>query len=188
VEFDFTRGNQDSNASNATAQSAREYTSTSADFQCKVKTYINNLHPKKHAELYAMVSSIITSFTPLWNVTLSRLKALDEISLRLETKFEWTGPNGRDLTALECQLGPARWDRPDMYGWKLSPKCGQFSDWLPNLEHANANHQRVDLARDHGASGLQVVVEFKSIHLTPTQPEFKGTPWSLSGLMVGTIF
>ena len=40
---------------------------------CRIKSYINNLHPHSHPELYAIIEEITSCALPLWNRTLSSL-------------------------------------------------------------------------------------------------------------------
>jgi hypothetical protein len=41
----------------------------------RFSSYINNLHPQKHQNLYAIIEQIIDRAIPLWNMTLTPLKA-----------------------------------------------------------------------------------------------------------------
>jgi hypothetical protein len=42
---------------------------------CRITSYINNLHPQKHKNLYAIIEAIISCTIPLWNLTLTPMKA-----------------------------------------------------------------------------------------------------------------
>ena len=37
----------------------------------RITSYINNLHPQRHRDLYSIIEKIITCAIPLWNTTLS---------------------------------------------------------------------------------------------------------------------
>lgn len=43
----------------------------------KITSYINNLNPEKHRELYGIIEEIIARTIPLWNMTLTPLKDAD---------------------------------------------------------------------------------------------------------------
>ncbi|KAL5335221.1 hypothetical protein BJX70DRAFT_390846 [Aspergillus crustosus] len=43
-----------------------------ADGACHIASYINNLHPAKHRELYAVIEEVLTKSIPLWNIRLNR--------------------------------------------------------------------------------------------------------------------
>ena len=38
-------------------------------------SYVNNLHPQKHRDLYSIIEQVIDCAIPLWNMTLTPLKA-----------------------------------------------------------------------------------------------------------------
>lgn len=46
----------------------------------------------------------------------------------------------------------------------------------------------VDLKRDFGAHGLQIIVKLANIHLTPEKPTYSGGSWHVEGQMVRTAF
>lgn len=43
---------------------------------------------------------------------------------------------------------------------------------------------KVDLKRDFGATGLQIIVKLANIHLTPEKPEYEGGTWHVEGQLV----
>jgi hypothetical protein len=44
--------------------------------ECHISSYINNLHPDKHRDLYMIIQQIIAKAIPLWNMTLTPLKEM----------------------------------------------------------------------------------------------------------------
>ena len=46
---------------------------------------------------------------------------------------------------------------------------------------------QVDLRRDFGERGLQVIVKLANIHLTPEKPEYNGGSWHVEGQMVNSF-
>ncbi|KAL4794973.1 hypothetical protein BDV19DRAFT_379114 [Aspergillus venezuelensis] len=42
------------------------------DGQCRIASYINNLHPTKYRDLYNVIENILDKTIPLWNVSLAR--------------------------------------------------------------------------------------------------------------------
>lgn len=46
----------------------------------------------------------------------------------------------------------------------------------------------VDLKRDYGGRGLQVIVKLANIELTPEQAEYKGGAWHVEGQLVRPLF
>ena len=59
-----------------------------ADSLSRIKSYINNLHPKLHQDLYHVIEQVLACVLPLWNVTLSswplRPKRIDYPSIEYE--------------------------------------------------------------------------------------------------------
>jgi hypothetical protein len=44
--------------------------------------------------------------------------------------------------------------------------------------------EKVDLRKDFGENGLQVIVKLANIHLTPEKPEYNGGTWHVEGQLV----
>src|SRR4051812_14329508 len=42
----------------------------------RITSYINNLHPVRHKELYSVIEDIIPRIIPVWNATLTPMKLL----------------------------------------------------------------------------------------------------------------
>ncbi len=49
--------------------------SISKEGKAKFESYINNLHPEQHKELYGTLEEILSRFIPLWNRVLTDLRA-----------------------------------------------------------------------------------------------------------------
>ncbi|KAK2735679.1 hypothetical protein FQN55_002041 [Onygenales sp. PD_40] len=126
--------------------------------RCKITSYINNLHPNDHKELYSVIEDVMACCIPLWNATLSRLSSLDNIPLRIK------------YTKLELS---AR-------GLAVQPEPVNFQDWLSEKKKSDTV-QKIDLTRDYGERGLQVIVKLANIHLTPEKPKYDGGSWHVEG-------
>lgn len=59
----------------------------------------------------------------------------------------------------------------------VRPEPGIFE---PPVEPQNP----VDLRKDYGERGLQIIVKLANIHLTPETPEYNGGTWHVEGQMV----
>lgn len=44
------------------------------EVKCTISSYINNLHPHRHSDLYDVVAKIIDRTIPLWDMTLTSVK------------------------------------------------------------------------------------------------------------------
>ena len=171
--------------------------------QCKITSYINNLHPQKHQDLYMIIADIITRAIPLWNMTLAPLKAPDYRFRRIEyTDVEYDSDPETIPEEEQPQQELAESDddfeerRQQWFNTRrlVRPEPGAFQP--PNVpEHMQAEYfeegtktlkveKTVDLQRDFGKRGLQVIVKLANIHLTPEKPKYEGGTWHIEGQMV----
>ncbi|KAI1938132.1 hypothetical protein LOZ66_003721 [Ophidiomyces ophidiicola] len=169
--------------------------------RCKVSSYINNLHPDDHGNLYSIIEELIALSVPLWNLTLSGLKA--EIrSKRIEYDTVTydpdpdTMPNSMKPPRMKGEHETEYWDR--LYRWEneirklVLPEPGEFmprpviskyhflADYKGKPNMVPEEHI-VDLYADYKESGIQVIVKLANIHLTPENPTYPGGSWHVEG-------
>ncbi|KAF8630929.1 hypothetical protein AX17_005286 [Amanita inopinata Kibby_2008] len=164
--------------------------------EVKITSYINNLHPHKHKEIYSIVEKVIACAIPLWNMTLAPLQARYYRYHRIayeEVKYEG-GDEGRpkyqlgdDADAFEERLQewelnhPRQAIKPEPEPFKRPDTVG-YHDRLTAADSEYLNPERmVNLRRDYGEHGLQVIVKLANIHLTPDKPEYEGGTWHVEG-------
>ncbi|OAX79565.1 hypothetical protein ACJ72_06117, partial [Emergomyces africanus] len=165
--------------------------STSADWttndhnpnRCKITSYINNLHPKAHPNLYGVIEQVISLAVPLWNKTLTYAKANDYKRMIYDScEMDLVNPS-----ILEIFPRPERKSDEDDYDY-----YDRLDDWenqvqvviLPEPLSAFTppnDDILVDLQRDYGSTGLQVIVKLANIHLTPEKPGYNGGTWHVEG-------
>ena len=179
VEFVPDGENQSSQPQDA---ASKEYS------KCKITSYINNLHPQRHADLYECIEEIIARAIPLWNRTLEGLTAGP-----VEPRIEYTDcvydPDPSTLP--EDALLQREEGEPDhiwfvrLYDWEQSTKkiARPDPEKFEPPEQVDPEDQ-FDLKRDFGHRGLQVIVKLASIHLTPEKSEYKGGSWHVEGQVV----
>ncbi|KAF8061710.1 hypothetical protein FPV67DRAFT_1609365 [Lyophyllum atratum] len=153
----------------------------------KITSYINNLHPKEHPNLYTVLEEIISRTIPLWNATLTPLKDQSSVYQRIKyTECEYDpDPESWDETEI-LQQG----DNEDEHDYNdrlrdwyeeirvvIQPEPGPFEPPPINDDPAKS----VDIWRDYANQGLQVIVKLSNIHLTPEQPEYEGGSWHVEG-------
>ncbi|KAG6909612.1 hypothetical protein DXG01_016394 [Tephrocybe rancida] len=176
----------------------------------KIVSYINNLHPERNQDLYAVIEKIIEHTILLWNLTLTPLKALHA-----------GGPEWKRISYTECQYdpnpeygpetdGPQRGDDEDedefherRQRWcedtrrVVRPEPGPFHPpdfngteyWRENWERRVYDENtgelkppyRVDIFQDFAESGLQIIVKLANIYLTPDKPVYEGGTWHVEG-------
>ncbi|RXW19960.1 hypothetical protein EST38_g5893 [Candolleomyces aberdarensis] len=120
----------------------------------KILTYINNLHPQHHKELYGLMEDLIQASIPLWNLTLIRSDDLFVTPPRVwYDECVWIGD-----TRVPKQPEPQGFD----------------SDVLKRESPTNLKEKYGDLP-------LQVIVKLANIELTPETPEYEGGTWHVEG-------
>ncbi|KAH8797931.1 hypothetical protein F5884DRAFT_814113 [Xylogone sp. PMI_703] len=173
----------------------------STDGSSKIVSYINNLHPQKHRELYAVVEQLIDKVIPLWNMTLTPLKHRHLKFERVPFESPQYDP---DPEYIPDENLPARGDNEDenayydrIWEWKesqrgvIQPDAGEFQP--PSMpEHLESMYfkpgtkelkeeVKVNLKRDYKERGLQIIVKLANIELTPEKPEYEGGSWHVEG-------
>ncbi|KAF8656134.1 hypothetical protein AX16_002736 [Volvariella volvacea WC 439] len=125
--------------------------------KAKITSYINNLHPERHRDLYGVIEKLIAKATPLWNLTLTELlnKASDiSIPRIIYTNIYYADPDDRSTLYV-----------PDAPVW-FDPEPA-------------SDVKVVDLVNDF--KNIQVIVKLANIHLTPEKPEYEGGTWHVEG-------
>jgi len=135
---------------------------------CRIKSYINNLHPEKFEGLYALIERLISCAIPLWNMTLTPLK---EPAYRFHRiKYHQVKYSGKGRNRQLVQPDPGFFQPPDPH------TTGRGSGRVLS--------DPVDLRKDYAHRGLQVIVKLANIHLTPEKPEYEGGSWHVEGQLV----
>jgi hypothetical protein len=157
-------------------------------------SYINNLHPDDHKDLYGIIEKVIAKMMPLWNMTLTGLKRI----FYLEQRIRYDAPSGSPYFEYRCpedqrpHVRPGHFYDEDVYNmrkWEkenriyVQPEPGEFSsrgrEYLPS-----DTSKGVDLFQDFQREGLQIIVKLASIELSPEKPEYKGGSWHVEGQLV----
>jgi hypothetical protein len=157
----------------------------------EIDSYINNLHPQDHKDLYHIIEKIITKAVPFWNIvyqsahyhgmlaTSLRINC-DEISHRYPDGYDEDEPEGFDEDVDD--LWEYNYDRRifNLPEPKESPEqvitisdIEKRWDFL-DLDDGNKEGKLKD-------KNLQVIVKLANIHLTPEKPEYEGGSWHIEG-------
>lgn len=156
----------------------------------KITSYINNLHPQAHIALYHTIEKIIDRAIPLWNMTLSPLGYVGTCvgtPKRIQYSICVYDPDPESWPDHEGpQQDPhedidAFWERREEWYEQtrrvVKPQPNQFQEPPDGSDSCRS----VDLRRDFGHRGLQVIVKLANIHLTPDKPEYGGGSWHVEG-------
>ena len=160
----------------------------------RAASYINNIRPDKHNDIYSVIEQIVAKAIPLWNRTLTPLK---EPPNHIEPRVsDWSNSYyGYDRDDKPEQLeGEDEDDHQDrFYVWQdgreiIEPEPPAFKTPLQRLNNANAEKNSlkspdqeplVDLWKDFGR--LQIIVKLANINLTPEKPTYGGGSWHVEG-------
>ncbi|MGW0122286.1 DUF4246 domain-containing protein [Streptomyces sp. NPDC003327] len=148
-----------------------------------LRSYVNNVHPEKHAELVAVLPELFARFRPLFENVLTDLR--HPRPLRIEADpYGWydsepVHPDRADFGDDESyRKAVDAYDLAQDDWWDnrrpVVPDAPEFTP--PEAPDASA---RVDLR----GRGLQVIVKLATIHLTPEKPEYAGGSWHVEGML-----
>ncbi|RXW20552.1 hypothetical protein EST38_g5302 [Candolleomyces aberdarensis] len=139
----------------------------------RIVSYINNLHPSRHSDLYGLVEKVIDAAIPLWELTLAPL---------YDQKFYYRRrlscyPN-YDFRESGDEEGV---DEDDDYYREIviQPEPGPFIEFRKRRRTPKA----INFAELYGKQGrpLQVIVKLANIELTPEKPSYEGGSWHVEG-------
>lgn len=128
-------------------------------FCSRITSYINNLHPHKHGDLYLVLEQIVARTIPLWNMSLTPLRKIQPYR-RITYRGPLEDDNGKDVG--------------------IQPEPGEFEPPSPVEEV-------VDLRNQYGELGLQIIVRIETIHLTPEKPKLSEGDWKIEGQLVRNV-
>ncbi|PYH93370.1 hypothetical protein BO71DRAFT_381653 [Aspergillus ellipticus CBS 707.79] len=176
----------------------------------RITSYINNLHPRQHKDLYGTLEQFIAAAIPLWNECLSWFEPRLRIIFRGGCEEEdYTVPDGVTLTTRVFDekddgtvdsegrlktftLEEARQDEQAAWGedfqewWWDNRVFIQTEPEAFRPRHSweeQEAHRHVDLRTQFSTSGLQVIFKLANILLTPDRPEYEGGTWHIEGAM-----
>lgn len=172
------------------------------DGRWHIATYINNLHPVKHRNIYRTIEDVFNCLIPQWNMTMTPLKDMLHSRARIEYHKAEYYPVPKDIANKAPQMQPReaqsefdeRYEKWRMQNYRaIQPDAGIFLPWavppslmskLPeDLPSAVRIERGVDIDRDYKNRGLQVVTRIIRVELTPGDPYYE-TDWRVEGKMV----
>ncbi|KAI8810832.1 hypothetical protein BJ742DRAFT_675467 [Cladochytrium replicatum] len=150
------------------------------DYSSNVRSYISNLHPHAHSDLYRTIETIFGRFVPLFEAVLTDFL---HWPYPLKPRIVLTSPDefydGGDKAFREWEHEHCENNAPDPLPVRthLIPKSEvprPRAHWISDPEDV----MRFNL-RDRS---LQVIVKAANIHLTPEDPKYPGGVWHIEGM------
>ena len=148
----------------------------------KITSYVNNLHPVHHRQLYPVLEQLIATAIPLWNESLSDLYNKDVPEHRIhcsgqEYKYPGKNESGDEEYKNYNEHPPTgtseEWRREHRVLIKPEPK--EYKQRTPKLPF--------DLRSQYGDNGFQVIIKLANVHLTPEKPGYEGGSWHVEGML-----
>ncbi|KAK2026334.1 hypothetical protein LX32DRAFT_684649 [Colletotrichum zoysiae] len=143
----------------------------------RITSYVNNLHPRDHPDVYSLLEKVITQAMPIWRLIYDDgppedlIKLMQDYYDRLIPEDEW---QGRYLAVVGAELTKVL-DKPE-------PSFGP--EWRDNGRKSRRQRKSKKTAgKNRDMSSLQVIVKLSAFHLTPESPTC-GTDneWTLGGV------
>ncbi|KAH2173780.1 hypothetical protein KXW37_000628 [Aspergillus fumigatus] len=150
--------------------------------ECRIASYINNLHPNKHRQLYQVIEKILEQTIPLWNTTLTLVRdkykriPYNEVQYDEHPEPEPQPENEEDEHSDEYYQRYDEWQKREPI---RRPEPGEFAP------HVTEAKKQVNLHKDFAERGLQVIIKLANIELTPEKPEYEGGSWHVEGQLAG---
>jgi hypothetical protein len=156
-----------------------------------IDSYINNLHPINHAQLYPVLEHFVDCAVPLWNEALSWFHNRIRIQIDDSSDEDFFIPDGMKYEGASDHSSDSDfwWDNDDYRDWKEQTrvlKQREPKDFEPGnqyLKNHSAGARPIDLREKFAESGLQVIFKLANIHLTPEKPEYQGGSWHVEGAL-----
>ncbi|OHW91230.1 DUF4246 domain-containing protein [Colletotrichum incanum] len=167
-----------------------------------IRSYINNLHPQRHAGLYTTIEKVIEKTLPLWDVVYRWHEEFEVLRIPC-------GEVGRDCQAgctTYCSqanrpLEPDEEERDEDEYWLEADEPSPSLTWQRDEIWFNRTHpaKKPDVPECYSpmllkpgdvnlktgffnnADRIQVIVKLANIHLTPEKPTYDGGSWHIEG-------
>ncbi|PYH42267.1 DUF4246 domain-containing protein [Aspergillus saccharolyticus JOP 1030-1] len=152
---------------------------------CRIVSYINNLHPRHHQRLYGLIEQVIARAIPQWNKSLTRTRRFNNARIRYSQVEYLETPDAAPEPEWESEREDEEGYEDDYYQrssewWRARPI--KLPEPASTFFPPQACHKGVMNLRDQfGESGLQVIVKLANIELSPEQPAYEGGSWHIEG-------
>lgn len=174
------------------------------DSKATIDSYINNVHPTDHADLYPVIERFIEKSLPAWDLVyrwpkefeIQRIKCM---GVYPKCKLEQGGWETCDCRPTERPVEEDEDPREEEYEededwYEGSERQKRDMTWYLTNHSIDMPHPDVQAgfypitASDvknagffEDASRIQVIVKLANIHLTPESPEYIGGSWHIEG-------
>ncbi|KAJ2886643.1 hypothetical protein H4R27_000506 [Coemansia aciculifera] len=141
-----------------------------SDGATTIESYINNLHPRKHAALYPIVGSIFSKFVPMLEQAVTDLvhPRKERVIPRPYNWFQYNGPEPKDYDAEDYDEQLEQWEKNKIF---IHPQPKPFvTPDRPTTPYCLRGRR------------LQAIVKMSNIELTPEKPDYDGGNWHVEAM------
>jgi Protein of unknown function (DUF4246) len=165
-------------------------------------SYINNLHPQREKHLYTLLEKLLDKVIPMFDMTLTPVKS----PLHTRARIEIQDVEYKEISPGNTEPKPCESPHEDRYAYEerlrawrrknfiaVHPEPGDFTtigitpEMMKDLPPEERNKHRIadtmDLKKEYGSRGLQVIVRIDDNVPTPDDPEFD-VSWHMEGQIV----
>ncbi|KAJ2253747.1 hypothetical protein GGI13_002531 [Coemansia sp. RSA 455] len=130
-----------------------------------IESYINNLHPVKHAALYSIIANVFSKFLPLLEQVITDLVYPRQLRVKPDaSKYYRSDEPKPDKYSNDCD----RWKREAEF---VPPQPEPFVKPARPVNPCSIRGRR-----------LQTIVKMSNVELTPENPNYSDKDWKLAGL------
>ncbi|KAH7040622.1 uncharacterized protein B0I36DRAFT_357895 [Microdochium trichocladiopsis] len=160
----------------------------------EIASYVNNLHPRKHKDLYKILESFASLAVPLFEHVVLRssyTRTEQDLAPRIEIEHtshdDYYVPDDILFTGYEKPL-----EEYDEWELKRRQREDDYMDWKQTVwilsqpepeTYAPRNKKNLPDFRTLFPDGLQVIFKLANIHLSPDKPEYEGGTWHIEGAL-----
>jgi hypothetical protein len=151
------------------------------DKKVRFLSYVNNLHPKRHAQLYHVLAEMLTATIPLFEYVLGFLKEDRHPKIDLSGFVIYdpeNPPNRRNEESFETYR-----ERYEEY-WETREPWEENWETRPMLPIPVEEYKPIQQIQPVSLRGrkLQIITKIQEIHLTPDKPSYEGGVWHIEGM------
>ncbi|KAF9154000.1 hypothetical protein BG015_002143 [Linnemannia schmuckeri] len=142
----------------------------SPEGKVKAKSYINNLHPEEHKDIYPVLEEIFEKFLPMFEEVVGEMAVFENKAKKLSADpYDWY-PEPPEAGSDEDED-----EVHDAYYESRVPKPLEIPEFT-----APTDVPKYDLKNT--GKPLQVIVKLANIELTPENPKYEGGTWHVEGM------
>ncbi|KAF9354695.1 hypothetical protein BGX34_010854 [Mortierella sp. NVP85] len=155
----------------------------------KFLSYVNNLHPVEHKDMYPVLEELLEKFLPMFEEVLTEMRMIDHKKHRLKANpYDWYDEpefdSDDDDARYEWQENrvPKPVDVPEFE----PPQTFEKYDLRPTASSSSSAETSTSTSSSSPSSSptknLQVIVKLANIELTPENPKYEGGTWHVEGM------